>query len=146
MVDIWSDFSSAVKTIVTAREDFTADFHIDLVSPDDALPYAVLLEGGIENWKTFSVSTAGEVISFRVLLTNNVRGGGVSVLKQQTTEVVKALHLQDFSGDDFTLEYCKRTSWVQPFKVDEDTLRWHQYVDFEARLTYNEDSDFFKNL
>lgn len=146
MVDIWDDFSSEVENQVTGQDGFTADFYIDNVPDDSSLPYALLLEGSIENWMTFANSTAGEIITFRVVLTNSVRGGGADELKDQATEVVKALHLQDFSTDDFETVGCKRTRWVQPFKVSEDSTQWKQYVDFEANIQYKSGSEYFNDF
>lgn len=146
MVDIWDSFSKEVKSQVTDRDDFTADFYIDNVPDDASLPYAVMLQGSVENWMTFSNTTAGEDISFRIHLTNDVRGGGADTLKDQALEVSKALHLQEFSDDDFEVVKCKRSGWVQPFKVDEDSMEWGQYLDFNANIQYKSDSDYFDDF
>lgn len=146
MPDIWDSFSNVVKNRITDREGFTADLYIDHVPADASLPYAVVMDGSLENWMTFSNATAGETISLRILLTNDIRGGGASTLKEQTLEVNKALHLKEFGDDDFEVVSCKRTGWVQPFKVDEDSKQWKQYVDFAVIIQYKEESNYFDDF
>lgn len=146
MADIWSEFADVVKSRVTSREGFTGDFYTDIVPADTSLPYAVITESSVENWMTYSNMTAGENIYFRVVLTNDIRHGGISVLKTQTEEVIKALHLKDFSGTNFDVESSKRLEWSKPFKIEENEMQWKQFVDFSVRIKYKSESDYYTDF
>lgn len=146
MADIWTEFSDVVKSRITSRSGFTGEFYTDIVPADTTLPYAIITESLIEPWMTFSNLTAGEEIYFRVLLANDVRNGGITVLKTQTEEVVKALHLKVYENDNFIVESSKRTEWSKPFIVEPDEMQWKQYVDFSVRIKYKKDSDYYTDF
>lgn len=146
MSDIWTEFSNVVKTRVEARDGFTGEFYTDIVPSDTSLPYAVVTESRIDNWMTYSNLTAGESIYFRVLVTNDIRHGGVATLKTLTEEIVKALHLKEYEGTSFTVESSKRIAWSKPFTIEANELQWKQYVDFQVRISYKSDSDYFTDF
>ena len=143
MSDFWGSFTDVIKGRVTDRSLFDASFYIDDIPEDSSLPYAILIEGGMDNWATFNNVTAGELVSFRILLTSGVRSGGANKLRTLSTEVNKALHYQVFETNEFSVSRCKRTAWSHPFKVEEDAMEWKQYVDFEVLLQHKEASDYF---
>jgi len=146
MSDIWTEFSNVVKTRVLARDDFTGEFYTDIVPSDTSLPYAVITESDIKNWMTYSNLIAGEDIYFRVVLTNDVRHGGVTTLKILTEEIVKALHLKEYSGTNFEIESSKRVAWSKPFTIKDNELQWKQYVDFQVRIRYKSGSDYYTDF
>lgn len=146
MSDIWTEFSDVVKARVVAREGYTGEFYTDIVPSDTSLPYAVITDTKIENWMTFSNQTAGEDIYFRVVLTNDIRNGAIPVLKAQTEELIKALHLQDYSGDNFIVESSKRIEWSKPFIIEANEMQWKQYVDFIVRIKYKSTSDYYTDF
>jgi len=146
MSDIWTEFSNVVKTRITSRENFTADFYTDIVPSDATLPYAVVTETKIDPWMTFSNTTAGEEIYFRIVLTNDIRHGGISALKTLTEEIVKALHLKEYSGTNFDVDSSRRIAWSKPFTIEDNELQWKQYVDFIVRINYKSTSDYFTDF
>lgn len=146
MSDIWTEFSNVIKDRVLARVDYTGEFYTDIVPSDTSLPYAVITESNMDNWMTFTNQTAGENIYFRIVLTNDIRHGGVTTLKTLTEEVVKALHLKDFEGTNFVVESSKRVKWSKPFTIESNEMQWKQYVDFEVRIRYKSDSEYYTDF
>ena len=146
MSDIWTEFSNVIKTRVLAREDFTGEFYTDIVPSDTSLPYAIITESDLNNWMTYSNLSAGENIYFRVVLTNDIRNGGIPTLKTLTGEVVKALHLKEYSGDSFVVESSKRLKWSKPFTIESNEMQWKQYVDFSVRIRYKDGSDYYTDF